>query len=678
MDIRVCVQAALLLCLISFNSTCSNSSLTESGTPSPPSTTQPANILDYTGSPESASDRNSLVFSDQGAWFGYGFPTEPDDFGGFSGPFLMTQENGVWSSNSLSRLDLFLDDEKLDWGSFSVSQSGYLSHLKQIYTNEQCQITQTLFFDSPHSAVIETVVLNKSEGSFSLELVWSGESFLGSQRYTQAQYGIEITSEKSDATGMIQFPAEHEPQYTVSDSAYSVTLAPRTVEPGTIIRLYLTHSFVFPEYDLSEQRRRCANLDKIHATRLKARIHEKESQLDRLKSKLAPAWTDTIYQALLAKTVLTMQNNWRIPAGELKHSGLFPSYHYIWFHGFWAWDSWKHAASLAHYDPALAREQILAMLDFQNENGFIADCVYRDTSIENHNYRNTKPPLAGWALWSVFEQEMGPVYLEKVYPRIVQQHYWWYAERDHDRDGICEYGATDGTLIAAKWESGMDNAVRFDQSGIVENSEGAFSLDQESVDLNAYLYAEKIYLGKLAAELGRPEEAERFRSDAAALKNAIQTQFFDAETGWFYDTSLDGTAFIGVIGCEGWIPLWAECATQEQAAAVKMTMMNSDHFNTMVPLQTLSAAHEKFKPERGYWRGPTWLDQAYFGIKGLENYGYHEEATALTRKLIHNAEGLLEPGMSIRENYNPMTGGGLVSENFSWSAAHYLLLLIGE
>lgn len=71
-------------------------------------------------------------------------------------------------------------------------------------------------------------------------------------------------------------------------------------------------------------------------------------------------------------------------------------------------------------------------------------------------------------------------------------------KRDHDGDGLCEFGSTDGSLIAAKWESGMDNAIRFDDSKILKNSEGAFSLNQESVDLNAYLYAEKEYLSKLA------------------------------------------------------------------------------------------------------------------------------------------------------------------------------------
>ena len=67
------------------------------------------------------------------------------------------------------------------------------------------------------------------------------------------------------------------------------------------------------------------------------------------------------------------------------------------------------------------------------------------------------------------------------------------------------------------------------------------------------------------------------------------------------------------------------------------------------------------------------MDQAYFGVKGLMNYGYKEEAVELALKLINNAEGLIVEG-TIRENYNPLTGKGLDATNFSWSSAVYLLL----
>ena len=265
-----------------------------------------------------------------------------------------------------------------------------------------------------------------------------------------------------------------------------------------------------------------------------------------------------------------------------------------------------------------------------------------------------------------------------MYPKIVKQHNWWYNFRDFDKDSLCEYGSTDGTLVAAKWESGMDNAVRFDHSEMVKSSQKVFSLNQESVDLNAYLYAEKIYLVKIAEVIAEKEDAKVYRAEAEDLKIKIQKQFYDEKSGWFYDTSISGDRFIDVMGCEGWTPLWANVATDKQAEAVKNNMINPNFFNTKVPFQTLSASHPSFNPDRGYWRGPLWLDQAYFGVVSLHNYGYHEEAYKATYKLIHNAEGVLDKGNSIRENYQPISGKGLESENFSWSAGHYLLLLLNE
>ena len=72
-----------------------------------------------------------------------------------------------------------------------------------------------------------------------------------------------------------------------------------------------------------------------------------------------------------------------------------------------------------------------------------------------------------------------------MYPKLVKYHNWWYTFRDYNKDGLCEYGSTDGSLIAAKWESGMDNAIRFDNCKIVSGSN--YSINTESVDLNSYL-----------------------------------------------------------------------------------------------------------------------------------------------------------------------------------------------
>jgi len=378
---------------------------------------------------------------------------------------------------------------------------------------------------------------------------------------------------------------------------------------------------------------------------------------------------------LASKCIQTLVSNWRSPAGELKHAGLFPSYAYGGFHGFWAWDSWKHAVALVGFEAELAKDQVRAMFDFQDEYGMIADCIFRDTLIEKHNWRDTKPPLAGWAIKRIFDETNDTAFVREMFPYLIRYHEWWYTNRDYNRNGLCEYGSTDGTRVAAAWESGMDNAVRFDSARLVRINEHAWSLTQESVDLNAYLYAEKGFLAGMAEALGDEECAIRFGKESVELKDKIQKIFYDDESGYFYDISTIDGSYIKIIGPEAWITMWAGIADSLQAASVVEKIMDTMHFNTFVPFPTLSASHPNFNPERGYWRGPVWLDQAYFALEGMRHYGYEDEYRFMKNKLLTNAEGLIGSGEAIRENYHPLSGKGLNANHFSWSAAHLMLLL---
>jgi putative isomerase len=104
-------------------------------------------------------------------------------------------------------------------------------------------------------------------------------------------------------------------------------------------------------------------------------------------------------------------------------------------------------------------------------------------------------------------------------------------------------------------------------------------------------------------------------------------------------------------------------------------LTDTNKFATYIPFPTVAADHPKFSPEDGYWRGPVWLDQAYFAIEGIRKYGYREDASRFSQQLYDRLEGVKEGQTPIRENYHPLTGEGLESSHFSWSAAHLLLLL---
>lgn len=628
------------------------------------------NVLDYTVTPKQKFDKSGLMFSDQGAWFAYGFHEEEGESIGFSGPFLMTQQNGVWLTTSFTNLMIKVNGEFVLLK--AQNKNSYSSHLEQNFKHSDFTVSQKIVFKNGHTALIQTEVKNTGDNKIDLQLLWAHSPILADGISLSGNKNeIQINSSKTNAKGYLLFPKET--KVKLVDSTQYTAESDFSLQPNQTKEIVLSQTFIFPEYSWEKEKASIVNNN--FTTVLKKRQEEKQTQLDTLIANLKNSFNDSIYKQVIAKAHLTLQNNWRIPAGEIKYEGLFPSYHYKWFNGFWSWDSWKHAVGLSHYNPELAKKQMKLMFHFQKEDGFIVDCVFRDTLIEKHNYRDTKPPLSVWAVSKIYEKDKDLDFVKEIYPKLKKYHKWWYAKRDHDQDGICEYGSTDGTLIAAKWESGMDNAIRFDNSEILKNSEGAYSLNQESVDLNAYLYAEKLYLAALADKLQYDEDAVLFTEEAKQLKVKIQQQFYDATDGWFYDTNLEGTTFIKGEGSEGWTMLWANAATSEQAKAVKNKMMDTTKFYTKVPFQTMSADHPKFDPLKGYWRGPNWLDQSYFGVKSLRNYGFDKEADKATIQILKGAEGLLSKGKAIRENYHPLTGEGLHAHNFSWSAAHIIQLL---
>jgi len=363
--------------------------------------------------------------------------------------------------------------------------------------------------------------------------------------------------------------------------------------------------------------------------------------------------------------------------------------------------------------------------------------------------------------------------LKEMLPKLTAYHQWWYRNRDHNKNGLIEYGATNhrhhntasgditfkvkyaenkqpnfvasckptksewlschsmslyeqvlnegtykdldiGAQHGAGWESGMDNAARFGfineeqlnnyafkhYEGDVKlarkdwqvrffenrNSTGqlvSFTINQESVELNSYLAAEKKLLAKMSLVLGHQQTSRQYTMQANTLKIRINQCFFDDESGFYYDRKinqqpLSNTQCDGQLltargrGPEGWSPLWTDIATQAKADRVVKVMLNTNEFNTLIPFGTASQSNPAYHPDI-YWRGRVWLDQLYFGLGALNNYGYHQSANELLTRVMNNAQGLNGDG-AIRENYNPISGVVQGATNFSWSAAHLFML----
>ena len=130
------------------------------------------NILNYQVTPTNKFDKSGLMFSDQGAWFAYSFPDSIGKTTGFSGPFLMTQQNGIWSSASLSNLII----ENNSW--LSHTSASFNSHLEQTFLSENLELKQELVFSSGHTAIIKSTLKNISTSDKQVKYHFKNETLL--------------------------------------------------------------------------------------------------------------------------------------------------------------------------------------------------------------------------------------------------------------------------------------------------------------------------------------------------------------------------------------------------------------------------------------------------------------------------------------------------------------------
>ena len=600
------------------------------------------NILDIAYTPDTLT-RCRGWFTDAGSWMGFTLPQKDHWVNGFCGPFS-------------------LDMNRRQWMAQSAVTVGYADQANVIFTPDStCYFPGELYLSasSEEGKIIQR--LNFLDASTALLRIHSDAG--KELSLTASQWGKEIQVQTDQNTVIARHPSGEivaltfTPDVSVkgTDNNYQAKIN------GSEHDTYVAISFYTGEKELSAGLQKAQLALSNPQEGLKANKERWEGYLTKiLRKDMNPE-----YDRIAVKAVVTLISNWRTHRGGLLHEGIVPSHAAYYFVGFWAWDTWRFSAALAKFDPELAKDNIRAMFDYQQPDGMIIDCIYTDPA--ENNARDSKPPLVSWAVDEIFTHANDTAFISEMYPQLMAYYKWWYNKRDHNRNGMCEYGSTDGTLEAAAWESGMDNAIRFDDAKMLKNNgaEDAWSMDQESVDLNAYLALECKLLKKFASILGVTFDGPDYSSQVADY-------FFDKEKGFFFDRRLKDGSFIQEPGCEAYTPLWTEVATADQVKAMLPLLTDTAKFSTYIPFPTVAADNPKYNP-RGYWRGPIWLDQTYFAIRGLRNYGYNKMADEYTLQVFDRLQGLKE-GAPIHENYGTHTGELLKAPHFSWSSSHLLML----
>ncbi|MGI6814857.1 glycoside hydrolase [Bacteroides sp. KG123] len=600
------------------------------------------NILDIAYTPDTLH-RCHGWFTDAGSWMGFTLPEKEQWINGFCGPFSLDMFRRQWMAQSAVTVGFAKEPQGLF---VPDSTCYYPGELYMSARSAKGSITQRLNFADASTALLR-IETDKAE-----KLLLTGSRWADDVSVTVEQSSV-IARHPSGESVTITFTPDVMLTETEHNYTALISASKRTVNVAI--------SFFASEKEMTVGLQNLPALLNNPENALQANAERWEGYLSKaLRTDMKPE-----YDRIAVKAVTTLISNWRTHRGGLLHEGIVPSHAVDYFVGFWAWDSWRFSAGTAKFDPELAKNNIRAMFDYQQPDGMIIDCIYTDPA--ENNARDSKPPLVCWAVDEIFTQTGDTAFVAEMYPQLLSYYNWWYRKRDHNRNGMCEYGSTDGTLEAAAWESGMDNAIRFDNATMLKNegADDAWSMDQESVDLNAYLALEcrllKKFAGLLNTSFSGPDYGDQ-----------VGDYFFDKRINFFCDRRLKDGSFIEEPGCEAYTPLWTQIATQAQVDSMLPMLRDTAKFSTYIPFPTIAADNPKYDP-RGYWRGPIWLDQTYFAIRGLRNYGYSKLADEYTLQVFDRLSGLKE-GAPIHENYGTHNGECLKAPHFSWSSSHLLML----
>lgn len=389
----------------------------------------------------------------------------------------------------------------------------------------------------------------------------------------------------------------------------------------------------------------------------------------------------------------------------------------------WSWDSAFVAIGLAHLDPARAHRELTTLFEAQWADGRVPHIVFNPRVPPGQYFPGpevwtsgeipgtppvqttglVQPPVHGYAALRVYRCTGDRDFLVALYPKLVAYHRYLAEHRDVGGGGLA--------AIVHPWESGLDNSPAWDQAlaavaadplvmsryqrrdlqhapaeerptdgeyarylTLVESyramgyADRALGLDHPFVVecplFNAVFAASELALAEIALVVGARPDPHRQR--AAALTEALLARLYDPAAGMF--TALDVRAGTrgGARTVAGLTPLLLP-GLPARVGETLLASLASARFG--LPATSYDRAAPGFDRRR-YWRGPVWVNVNWLLWRALLDRGERRLADRVRTGLLSLVERA-----GYYEYFDPLTGSGHGSGDFSWSAALTLDLL---
>lgn len=254
---------------------------------------------------------------------------------------------------------------------------------------------------------------------------------------------------------------------------------------------------------------------------------------------------------------------------------------------------------------------------------------------------------------------------------VAKQEYrtvWMGTKKPNERliyQGLSRYYDINYLHDLAEAESGWDMTPRFSRK----------ALNFLPVDLNALLYKYETDFAFLAREFGNDEEAREWEIVAEHRKAAMNKLMWDKLRGFYYDYNYVRKKRGQVSSLAGFFPMWAGMVSQSQAAIMVKALRRFENKGGLATTDVLPVGQFVMGSMPTQWAYPNgWAPLQYIVIKGLERYGYHEDARRLAMKWLRcNLDWFNQHGLFL-EKYNvvspdkpPVKGVYPSQTGFGWT-----------
>lgn len=389
----------------------------------------------------------------------------------------------------------------------------------------------------------------------------------------------------------------------------------------------------------------------------------------------------------------------------------------------WNWDSAFVAIGFDTFDRNRAWEEIETLFKAQWDDGFVPHIIFWQ---EDDGYFPgptvwgtkrtpvtsgiTQPPVAASMvniLWqsakTAGEAETYRPRLEALFDKLMAWHRWFRDHRDPERRGV--------VVAMHPWETGRDNSPEWDAAGepidisnvgdYVRRDTGHLDAKMRPTKLEYDRYLALVQYGRaqgwdhakisagnpfkvadvgmsmmmlranrdllrLAEELGRNAEAEELRAIIATAEAGIDWLWNAGIHAWCSRDLISGKSS-GFITSASFLSFYAGLhdPVKDAGMLTHFARIGSQVEYLMPSLDPESPGFQMIR----YWRGPVWAVVNFMIGKGLSEAGYDAEAKRMRRDTL-----VLIEQSGFFEAFSPIDGTGSGGDDFSWTAAIWLVL----